>query len=64
MNTPAHAPVYAVVSKRQDGHRRIVGEYAEPSEALGAAKLLRWAGDPAEVVVLTRLHDDLFEGAD
>ena len=45
MNGPADVeqarPLYAVIDHRQDGARRIVGEYVDPIVATAAADLLR-----------------------
>lgn len=63
--------LYAVVDWRQDDEPqrdaspdqdrrrrlRILGEYREVGEALAAAKLLRWAGSPAQVVLITSIRD-------
>lgn len=55
--TPAAAPpVYAILDRRRDGNPRIVGEYTDPAAARSAADLLRWAGSPAEVVLITSIE--------
>lgn len=48
MNTGA---LYLVTDKRCDGRVRIIAEYVEPRDALEHARMLRWAGSPAEILV-------------
>ena len=48
--TPA---LYALIDRRRDGRPRIVSEHTDPQCARHAADLLRWAGDPVEIVLLS-----------
>jgi len=56
----AHAPLYLVTDKRSDGRVRLLAEYTEPQAALHHARMLRWAGTPAEILV-ARAMDALEE---
>lgn len=56
MSTPP--TIYAVIDRRRDGKPRIVGEFADPQAARAAADLLRWAGDPVELVLITAVLSD------
>lgn len=67
-------PVYAVCDRpvgeggykdpnaTQQRRLRILGEYREASHALEAAKLLRWAGSAAEVVLITQVRPGAVDG--
>lgn len=59
MSAPA---VYLVTDKRRDGRVRILAEFVEPRAALEHARLLRWAGSPAEILV-AQAYDPLAEAA-
>jgi hypothetical protein len=52
---PEPPPVYALIDHRQDGRRRIVGEFIDPGAAAAAAKLLRDAGAEVEVELIARI---------
>lgn len=56
-NTDA-MPVYAVCDKRRDGRLRILAEFREPHDAREHARMLRWAGDPCEVLLVSRLEGE------
>lgn len=43
--------LYLVIDRRRDGRVRVIGEYREPRDALEHARMLRWAGSPAEILV-------------
>lgn len=49
------ATIYAVLSVNRIARRELIAEYVEPAEALHHCKLLRWAGKPATVALLTEL---------
>ncbi len=51
-------PLYAVTDRRRDGKLRIVAEFRDPDAALAHAKLLRWAGTAAQVVLLSEVQPD------
>lgn len=44
-------PVYLLVDRRADGTMRIVGEFVDPDLCLHHAKMLRWAGCPAQILL-------------
>lgn len=57
----AHAfshPVYLVTDKRADGRVRIIAEFVDPESALQHARMLRWAGSPAEVLLAAEFRPD------
>jgi hypothetical protein len=56
-------PLYAVIDRRRDGRRRIVSAHSDPHDARRAADLLRWAGDPVELGLVTAIetHDAVHE---
>lgn len=54
---PAPA-VYLLVDRRRDGKMRILGEFVDPQTALYHARLLRWAGSPAQVLLASTHSDD------
>lgn len=51
-------PLYAVTDRRHDGKIRIVAEFTDAKNALAHAKLLRWAGSPAEVMLISAIAGD------
>lgn len=51
-------PLYALVDRRRDGRPRIVAEYRDPQAAHDAARLLRWAGTPVRVVLVSAIRDN------
>ena len=53
----ARAPIYLVVDRHADGKMRVVHECADPKDALEAAKLLRWAGTPAQILLASAVDD-------
>jgi hypothetical protein len=56
---PDAPALYAVVDRRQDGTRRIVGEYVDPRAAAAAAEQLRAAGAVDVTVELISRVDPL-----
>lgn len=58
IDTEAVLPRYAVVDRCANGHLRILRESGTEQEAVQHVRLLRWAGSPAYIVLLTAVLGD------
>ena len=58
MNAAMPPPLYALIERRTNGNPRIIAEYRDPASARAAADLLRWAGAPIEIVLLTAVEGE------
>ena len=52
---PDALPIYAIIDRRRDGTRRVVGEFVDPGTAAAAAEQLREAGAIVEVELISRV---------
>lgn len=58
-STACSPPLYAIIDRRRDGRPRIIAEYADPKVVHDAALLMRWAGDPVEVGLVTAVRGEV-----